>query len=834
MVTSVSSTASPLIPTIPGITGVLGSISATAAYANLTAVGQTKELTKVASAPQVATETAYFKSAIQNMKTVQDLINDPRALKYLMTAYGLGANTSQLGIVKQVLTQDPTNKNSLVNQLSATQWKTMATDLQTFATGLNTLKGDITSQTFDVQAITGQYLQVQQQGTTTYGSGGDAVTLDTTQNLYTNSLSGLTVNNGMLQTAEGYNVMGMKLDNQGNVQPPLGSTLLNSTDTVPNSDGTQTTVNESFQNQGNGNWLWTVKDTSGNILSQQTLAMTLNADGTIQTVNGSSNPSQNVNLTWTTGSGTATTSQSFDLSKVFTAGSNQYQTGADLRAVQLNWFANQNTPTSSLTPYVALNGSQAAASSSSFSNVESVQSNDTSNGGTPTYAAVTQSLTKNSDGTWNWNVTNSDGTVVYSQDNLNLAFDSNGILTSVNGNSNTAPSVTLNWGNGTTTSQSFDLRSLTNQSDFTQNLKVTDNIGVGRNISLQYKKIDDATNTWQVQVWNADSNKIASTLDVRFNTNGTVQSVGTLNSQTGEITDASGNPLATSGNVSIDWGTGYGSSTISLDLSNVTDLSSINTQTRDTATDSVALGAYQSASISQDGTVSATYKKADGSGTVSLDLYRLATNQFDNAGALLQSNGSNYLSASGSSGTDTLQPLGSDEDSKGNILHNESGPLANAPTITNAKNAMDTITSGYDNYVYQEALGQENQALRYAVYFKQNASNITSIDQLLGDGPSRDLISTVFGIPQEVANQDLTQQEQIFSSKVDVTKFKSSTYVDTLIQRFLAVSDANSGGVGNTTTSPLVSLLGGSGSTDSVTAAGNLLNTVTSNIKLLA
>ena len=52
-----------------------------------------------------------------NIKSVQDIFNDPKLLNFILTATGLGDQTANLGLVKKALTQDPTKPGAIANQL---------------------------------------------------------------------------------------------------------------------------------------------------------------------------------------------------------------------------------------------------------------------------------------------------------------------------------------------------------------------------------------------------------------------------------------------------------------------------------------------------------------------------------------------------------------------------------------------------------------------------------------------------------------------------------------------------------------------------------------------
>jgi len=828
-----TSATSSYVPYIPGITGVYGSTSATAAYAIINK-NMTKDTQLVQSAPVVQANTTYFANAVKGMKTVNDLLNDPRALDYVLTAYGLDSDSSEMGIIKEVLTQDPTNQASLVNQLADPRWKQMATDLNLYANGLKNLQGTTTTQTYDPVTFSNQYLQLQNQDSTGDDQG----------DYYTNNAT-VTINstNGDLQSSQGYDLMGIKLDNLGNDEQPIGQSVANQTLTVsvPASSadgGGQTNVTEAFTNNNNGTWDWKITDPSGNVLSDQNVTLTFNADGSLSTINGlstldaSGNPTNttlSTTLNWADGT---SSTQSFDFSQAFQPtvdGLTGYQT-SDTRPIDVNWFNGSSTPTTTITPNAVLNSQQQmAGSTTSYSNVQSIPSDQPN-----VQAAVTQTLIQQGDGSWDWKVTNSDGTVLSDQ-NLALTFNSDGSLATVNGSSTTTLSPTLTWGDGGTTTQSFDLGALVSTSDFSENVNAIDNIGISRALTLNYSKISNTQNLWQVNVVDGLTGKTATSTDVLFNSNGQVQSVGQYNASTGVITGTDGSPDATSTTFNVTWGNGNGTSNLTLDLSSLQSNNAISQELQPVKTDSVALGARQAVNIGQDGTVSAVYAKADGSGNVTIPLYRLAVNNFQDAGGLQAFGSTGYYTAGPSVGTDTVQPLGAQADSFGNVLPDQAGDLTKNPTTTTTTNELTTLEGKYDQTVLQEAVGQDNPAVRYALYFAQSAPTITNVDGIIADAVDTSFVETTFGIPQAISEQSITTQEQVFGSSVNVKQLTNKTYVNQLISQFLAASDAEGDPGSSVSTNPAVTLVtNGVAGTSGTDLSSSLLSFVGQNINTLA
>ncbi len=66
---------------------------------------------------QVDNATSYFQSASQNVKSVDDLVNDSRLYAYVLQAYGIDAGSVSKTEIKRVLTSDTEDPSSYVNSL---------------------------------------------------------------------------------------------------------------------------------------------------------------------------------------------------------------------------------------------------------------------------------------------------------------------------------------------------------------------------------------------------------------------------------------------------------------------------------------------------------------------------------------------------------------------------------------------------------------------------------------------------------------------------------------------------------------------------------------------
>lgn len=102
--------------------------------------GETMQVSLVAAEPQVQREVTQFRQALASAKTPADLLNNPSALKVLLTANGLGDRLASTDLAKQALLSDPADPASLANRLPDTRWKSVAAQLAFAARGLANLR----------------------------------------------------------------------------------------------------------------------------------------------------------------------------------------------------------------------------------------------------------------------------------------------------------------------------------------------------------------------------------------------------------------------------------------------------------------------------------------------------------------------------------------------------------------------------------------------------------------------------------------------------------------------------------------------------------------------
>ena len=127
LVTGAASGSSNTVGTLLGIiegNGATSAATASSPAASLNALQaaertQTADIASTAAEPQVARDIAAFTSAVAAAKTPAELLNNPTALKVILTANGLGSEVSYTALAQKALLSNVNSSASLANQLSS-------------------------------------------------------------------------------------------------------------------------------------------------------------------------------------------------------------------------------------------------------------------------------------------------------------------------------------------------------------------------------------------------------------------------------------------------------------------------------------------------------------------------------------------------------------------------------------------------------------------------------------------------------------------------------------------------------------------------------------------
>lgn len=101
---------------------------------------ETADIAATAQQPQIQRTIAAFEAAVSSATSPAQLLQNPAALNVILTANGLGDQVPYTALAQQALLSNPSDSNSLVNQLTDSRWLPVV-NLYDFATqGLSVIQ----------------------------------------------------------------------------------------------------------------------------------------------------------------------------------------------------------------------------------------------------------------------------------------------------------------------------------------------------------------------------------------------------------------------------------------------------------------------------------------------------------------------------------------------------------------------------------------------------------------------------------------------------------------------------------------------------------------------
>ncbi|SDG92599.1 DUF1217 domain-containing protein [Alloyangia pacifica] len=131
------------------------------------------------------------------------------------------------------------------------------------------------------------------------------------------------------------------------------------------------------------------------------------------------------------------------------------------------------------------------------------------------------------------------------------------------------------------------------------------------------------------------------------------------------------------------------------------------------------------------------------------------------------------------------------------------GGTSNSNTIDPEWKAK--IVDAYVDTTYVNAKADDNEALGLALQFRRKAATVESAYDLLKDEDMAQFIRTALGLPDEIASGDIDRQAALLAERVDIDRLGDEDYVESLVSKFAAISDANSDTVSTNSVVTLVS-----------------------------
>ena len=148
---------------------------------------------------------------------------------------------------------------------------------------------------------------------------------------------------------------------------------------------------------------------------------------------------------------------------------------------------------------------------------------------------------------------------------------------------------------------------------------------------------------------------------------------------------------------------------------------------------------------------------------------------------------------------------------------------------TKATSATSGASAKYIEQTLEDDQAKTNQGVANALYFKRNASSITSIYGLLADPTLLSVVETAYGISSTLGESDIDTQAAVLGKLVNVSDFQNSTKMEALVERYTAAYDARDTSVASNvlladTSDSETSILNASNGISGTVAADSVLN----------
>lgn len=120
---------------------------------------------------------------------------------------------------------------------------------------------------------------------------------------------------------------------------------------------------------------------------------------------------------------------------------------------------------------------------------------------------------------------------------------------------------------------------------------------------------------------------------------------------------------------------------------------------------------------------------------------------------------------------------------------------------TDGEGNLNTILSGWqdrmvDRYVKRQFINtawEGNETVARALEFREVAGDIDTAYDILTDTTLTKVVQTAFGLPTQLSGLDIDKQVKILNDKIDFDDLDDPEYVEQLLSRYIAISDALSG-----------------------------------------
>lgn len=116
----------------------------------------------------------------------------------------------------------------------------------------------------------------------------------------------------------------------------------------------------------------------------------------------------------------------------------------------------------------------------------------------------------------------------------------------------------------------------------------------------------------------------------------------------------------------------------------------------------------------------------------------------------------------------------------------------------NVKNPafVEGVIQRYERVQLEQKVGEDNIAVRLAVYGERKLAGVSSWFSVLADRALREVVFTALDLPNEVATQNPDRLNEILKDRFNIEDFKDPEKLDKFLQRFTLLYDIKNGAPG--------------------------------------
>jgi Protein of unknown function (DUF1217) len=114
-------------------------------------------------------------------------------------------------------------------------------------------------------------------------------------------------------------------------------------------------------------------------------------------------------------------------------------------------------------------------------------------------------------------------------------------------------------------------------------------------------------------------------------------------------------------------------------------------------------------------------------------------------------------------------------------------PAIGGPSVTNSS-FIQTVVQKYLQAQMQAVVGNQSNALREALYAKQQLPSVTNWYSVIANEPLANVVETVLGLPKSFQMLNVDTQAQTLASRMNIQNFQNPAKLSSMLTQFVAMS----------------------------------------------